>query len=246
MTSVGACMVRGLPGHRNEQMYYDLHIHSALSPCAKDEMTPGNICNMAALKGLGLISVTDHNSTGNLRAFERVCGEKGILFLPGIEICTSEEVHVLAYFPTVLQAERMGVWCRQMLCGQKNRPEYFGHQCLFDCEDRVTGEEDMLLIGSLMADLSQVCRMVRHLEGVPVPAHVYRSYGLMNVLGFFPTEVRFGAAETLPGEHLPAGLVSLHSSDAHELGAVAEPANWLSTANRSINTVISLLREGIP
>ena len=246
MTSVGACMVRGLPGHRNEQMYYDLHIHSALSPCAKDEMTPGNICNMAALKGLGLISVTDHNSTGNLRAFERVCGEKGILFLPGIEICTSEEVHVLAYFPTVLQAERMGDWCRQMLCGQKNRPEYFGRQRLLDSEDRVTGEEDALLIGALMADINQVCLMVSHLEGVTVPAHVYRSYGIMKVLGFFPPEVPFGAAETMPGERLPEGLLSLHSSDAHELGDIAEPVNLLSVTSLSTKTVISLLREGIP
>ena len=43
-------------------MHYDLHIHSCLSPCADDSMTPHNICNMAKIKGLDLIAVTDHNS----------------------------------------------------------------------------------------------------------------------------------------------------------------------------------------
>ena len=38
---------------------YDLHIHSCLSPCGDEDMTPGNIVGMAALKGLDVIAVTD-------------------------------------------------------------------------------------------------------------------------------------------------------------------------------------------
>ncbi|MDD4081738.1 MAG: PHP domain-containing protein [Eubacteriales bacterium] len=227
-------------------MYYDLHIHSALSPCAGDEMTPGNVCAMAALKDLGIIAVTDHNSAGNLRAFSKVCRAKGILLLPGIEVCTSEEVHVLAYFPTVSQAERMGDWCRQQLMGQKNKPDFFGRQRLLDWEDRVTGEEDALLIGALAADLNQVCGIVRALDGVPVPAHVYRSYGLMKVLGFFPPEAGFRAAEAGRDERLPEGMTALCSSDAHELGAIAEPEQKLPLKTRSAQSVLALLRDGIP
>ena len=50
---------------------YDLHIHSALSPCAEEEMTPNNILNMAMVRGIDMIAVTDHNSTANLRAFSK-------------------------------------------------------------------------------------------------------------------------------------------------------------------------------
>ena len=54
------------------KVYYDLHIHSALSPCAEVEMTPNNIVNMSLLKGLDMIAVTDHNSCGNIRAVMEV------------------------------------------------------------------------------------------------------------------------------------------------------------------------------
>ena len=167
-------------------LYYDLHIHSALSPCAEEDMTPCNICAMAALKGLDLIAVTDHNSGGNLRAVAQADGERELLFLPGIEVCTAEEVHILTYFPTVDAAEAMGAWCKAQLLGQRNKPQFFGAQRLMNSRDEVLGEEEALLIGALAADLGQVCSQARSLGGVPVPAHVFRSYGLMTVLGFFP------------------------------------------------------------
>lgn len=246
MRSAGACTLRGWVGRPSELMYYDLHIHSALSPCAEDEMTPGNVCAMARLKGLELIAVTDHNSAGNLRAFERASRERGLMLLPGIEICTSEEVHLLAYFPRVEQAERMGAWCKEQLKGQKNRPDYFGPQLLMDHQDQVTGEEEALLIGALAADLSQVCRRVEAGGGVTVPAHVHRSFGLITVLGFFPPEAGFKAAEVQPGEGLPPGLMALYSSDAHQLGAIAEREHSLPVLPRSADAVIAFLREGIP
>ena len=80
------------------RLYYDLHIHSALSPCADDDMTPNNIVNMAKLKGLDLITVSDHNCGRNVEAASKVAEQAGILFLPGIEMTTAEEVHVLAFF----------------------------------------------------------------------------------------------------------------------------------------------------
>jgi predicted metal-dependent phosphoesterase TrpH len=79
----------------------DLHIHSCLSPCASMDMTPNNIVNMAKVKGLDIISVCDHNHTGNLKAISHVASERGITFLPGIEIETSEEIHLLCYFSSV-------------------------------------------------------------------------------------------------------------------------------------------------
>ena len=43
-------------------LYYDFHIHSALSPCGDADMTPNNIVGMASIKGLDAIAVSDHNT----------------------------------------------------------------------------------------------------------------------------------------------------------------------------------------
>ena len=79
------------------KIYYDLHIHSALSPCGDEDMTPNNIVNMSVLKGLDVIAVTDHNSCGNVRAVMEAADGK-ILVIPGMEGESAEEIHVVCYF----------------------------------------------------------------------------------------------------------------------------------------------------
>jgi len=66
--------------------YYDLHIHSCLSPCGDDDMTPNNIAGMAALKGLNIVALTDHNSTKNCPAFFEACKKQGIIPIAGMEL----------------------------------------------------------------------------------------------------------------------------------------------------------------
>ena len=83
------------------KLFYDFHIHSALSPCAENEMTPNNIVNMALLKDLDIISITDHNSIKNLEAFDFLTKSLDLLFVPGIEIQTSEDIHVICLFKTI-------------------------------------------------------------------------------------------------------------------------------------------------
>lgn len=85
-------------------LFYDLHIHSCLSPCGSDDMTPYNIAGMAALKGLDVIAVTDHNSCKNCPAVLAAAKEYGILAVPGMEINTSEEVHAVCLFKSLEKA----------------------------------------------------------------------------------------------------------------------------------------------
>ena len=80
---------------------YDLHIHSCLSPCGDDEMTPNNIVNMAFIKGLDIIAITDHNACSHVRIAPEIAEALGILFVPGMEVQTREEVHILCYFRQV-------------------------------------------------------------------------------------------------------------------------------------------------
>ena len=211
-------------------LYYDLHIHSCLSPCADDDMTPGNICGMAHLKGLDLIAVTDHNSAGNLRAAEKMARDFGIMLIPGMEICTREEVHLLAYFETVEAAEKMAEICRQHLPPMKNRPDFFGHQFMMNERDEIIGEEDAPLIAATDLSFSEACTWARTLKGVPVPAHIYRGNGLVKMLGFIPKEDHIATIEidrTLPA---PKGYHCLHSSDAHRLQDIQERRFFIEAA----------------
>ncbi|MBS5586995.1 MAG: PHP domain-containing protein, partial [Clostridiales bacterium] len=96
-------------------MFADLHIHSCLSPCGHEWMTPGNIAGMAKLKELDAIAIADHNCAKNLRAADAVCRAYGVVLVPAMEITTREEAHLLGYFETVEQAEGMSDWLYERL-----------------------------------------------------------------------------------------------------------------------------------
>ena len=143
------------------ELFSDLHIHSCLSPCANDDMTPANICGMAALKGLQMIAVTDHNTARNLPTVKKCCDAYGLLMIPGMEITTKEEVHLLGYFETVEEAMEFSEFLRIHLPKQKNRPAFFGNQLVMDEDDNVIAEEDALLIGATDLSLAELTRLIR-------------------------------------------------------------------------------------
>src|SRR5665647_1197022 len=124
---------------------YDLHIHSALSPCAEIDMTPGNIVGMSFLNGIDLISITDHQSCANVQsaqaAANRIHAENGSspVILPGMEIECAEGFHMLAYFPSVEVAVAFEEFLNANRLQIPNRPEIFGEQYLFDNHDQVSG-----------------------------------------------------------------------------------------------------------
>ena len=233
------------------ELFSDLHIHSCLSPCANDDMTPANICGMAALKGLQMIAVTDHNSARNLPAVKACCDAYGLLMIPGMEITTREEVHLLGYFETVGQALDFSEFLRPHMPPKKNKPQFFGNQYVMDEDDNIIAEEDELLIGASDLRLAELTRIIRERGGVPVPAHINRgSNGLLINLGMMPEELNFTAVEVwraLPCAHTPqAGKVILHSSDAHNLGDILEPEITTYLPEPSAGAFLEMLRKGAP
>ena len=84
------------------KLYYDLHMHSCLSPCADDDMTPMNMAGMGMLKGLSVMALTDHNSCRNCPAFFKACEGYGVVPIAGMELSTAEDVHMVVLFPTLL------------------------------------------------------------------------------------------------------------------------------------------------
>ena len=232
-----------------EKLFCDLHMHSCLSPCGSDDMTPANLCGMAMLKGLQMIALTDHNTARNLPAAKACADAYGLLLIPGMEITTREEVHLLGYFPTVERAMEFGEFLREHLPKKKNKPSFFGNQLVMDEDDNVIAEEDALLIGATDLSLDALVKLIREAGGVPVPAHINRgSNGLLINLGFVPEELDLTAVEVyrdLPCAHTPQeGRTVLHSSDAHYLGDIYEASEFIELPERSVDAFLDYLRRG--
>ena len=219
-------------------MFVDLHIHSCLSPCADEDMTPANICGMAHIKGLDAIAVTDHNTARNLPYVKEAADYYGLILLPGMEITTKEEVHLLGYFRDVETAVEVGEIFSSHLPPMKNKPDYFGNQWVMNTDDEVVDVEERLLIGATDLDLAECTRIIREHGGAAVPAHINRGHGLLVNLGLFPEEPDFPVVEVRPelpvNEKLITGKRRLWSSDAHYLGDILEAVSELDTDRFSL------------
>ena len=229
-------------------LFADLHIHSCLSPCGDNEMTPGNILGMAVVKGLQAVAISDHNTARNLPTAQIIADAYGLLLIPAIEITTSEEVHMLGYFPTVETAVDFGEMLRQHLPPKKNKPSLFGDQLVMNEDDEVIDHEDALLIGATDLSLEDCAAKVRAVGGVPVPAHINRgSNGLLVNLGMMPQEPYFSTLEVW--KKLPCPLEPLqnrhilHSSDAHYLGDIQEREFMLRLPEKSVAALLDWMKS---
>lgn len=214
-------------------IYYDFHIHSALSPCGDTDMTPNNIVNMAALSGLDAIAVSDHNSVKNVRAAMAVGERCNVSVLPGMEVETAEEVHILTIYKTIEAAEEAAKEVYKNLPNIKNRPEIFGRQFIMDDMDNVIGEEERLLISPTTLSIERLFDIVKDAKGIFVPAHVDRhSYSVLTNLGFIPDNIDIRYIEISKAvSDVPAYLESrkellkygiFRNSDAHYLEDISE------------------------
>lgn len=223
-------------------MAADLHVHSALSPCAADEMRPPAILLAAELRGIGLLGIVDHNSAGNARAFLEAAEAFEVRVVVGLEVESSEGVHALALFDRASDAEEMERALRPTYPPLANRPDWFGAQLLVDEMGDVVGEESRLLAAASSLDLEEILRLGHRLGGFVQPAHVDRqTNGLLAVLGLLPPalpadalEVSASRTRTEARERWPelAGWTLTTASDAHCLDDIGRattsvPRAWL-------------------
>ena len=213
---------------------YDFHMHSALSPCGDMDMTPNNMVNMAKLIGLDAIAVTDHNSIGNARSAMKVGESVGLKVVPGMEVETNEEVHILTLYPDISAAEYVAEIVYSRLPDIPNNPEIFGAQAFMDEEDNVIGYEDKTLISSADISINELFGYVEEAGGIFIPAHVDRhSYSVLTNLGFVPDDIDIKYIEvSRRTTDVAAYLESrkdlkrygiLRNSDAHYLEDIGEP-----------------------
>jgi PHP family Zn ribbon phosphoesterase len=168
----------------------DLHIHTCLSPCAELEMLPEFILEQAQELGLQIIAVTDHNSVENAAAVVNAARGTTVTVLPGMEVQTREEVHLLTLFDTLDQAI---CWQEQVYANLpplKNDEAVFGEQLLLDADGEPAGYLDRLLLTSTYFSVEDVVQRVCDLGGLCIPAHVDRTmYSIISNLGFVPPEL---------------------------------------------------------
>lgn len=178
------------------RVHYDFHMHSCLSPCGDDNMLPSNIVGFAALNGLDVIALTDHNTCRNCPAAMKLGEAYGVTVIPGMELTTAEEVHVVCLFPALDNAMAFDRYVYERLPAIPNRPDIFGPQEIVDADDNITGTEEKLLINATTVGFDQVFDVVASFQGVMMPAHIDKSANsLLSNLGFIPPDSRFPCAE---------------------------------------------------
>lgn len=232
-------------------LYYDLHLHSCLSPCGDDDMTPANIAGMASVLGLEAIALTDHNTARNCPAFLKACESYGIIGIPGMELTTEEEVHVVCLFPALENALSFDAYVYERLIKVKNNEAVFGKQQIYNENDEVTGTEPYLLINATTIGFEEVYDVVTEHGGIMIPAHVDKSSNsLIANLGFIPEGSRFKTAE-LKNMGMLHELARTNpylnecriitDSDAHYLEHMNEAKNSLYVEEKSVEGVLKAL-----
>ena len=216
--------------------YYDLHIHSCLSPCGDDDMTPNNIAGMGALNGLGILALTDHNSAKNCPAFFEACKKYGIVPIAGMELTTAEDIHLVCLFPDLESAMAFDKEIEKHLPDLENRPDVFGEQLILDGEDEEIGREKKLLIMATDLWAGDAIDLARSYGAHVRPAHIDRtSNGMIAILGDIPQEYGFNYVEFNDGtkkEEYFEKYSSIKntsvivSSDAHHLWDINGAENY--------------------
>ena len=172
--------------------YYDFHIHSCLSPCADDDMTPSNIAGMATLAGLNIVALTDHNTAKNCPAFFKAAKHYGIIAVAGMELTTLEDIHVICLFEKLEEALTFSEEIEKHIIKIKNRPQIFGFQHIMDEENNIIGVEDYILSNATDISVEDVCGLVKNFNGICYPAHIDRTAnGIVSILGVFPKDTDF-------------------------------------------------------
>lgn len=215
--------------------YFDLHIHSCLSPCADNDMTPNNIAGTAVLAGIDIMALTDHNTLKNCPAFFSAARRYNIIPIAGAEVTTSEDIHVVCLFDSL----EGGMEFDSFLDGRRikipNRADIFGDQLITDENDEVISAEEFLLSNAADISIDDIAKTVSSYNGVAYPAHIDRqANSVTSVLGVFPEDPLFTCAEFYDKTKIEAAETAypavkkrrkIISSDAHFLWDIRDKEN---------------------
>jgi 3',5'-nucleoside bisphosphate phosphatase len=231
----------------------DLHIHTVLSPCGDLDMSPVNIVSEAALKGLEIIGITDHNTTRHCELITRLAREIGIFVMRGAEVTTKEEVHCLAFFENTDAVNKFQEFLDSSLPVLLNNPAIFGYQVQVDENDKIVYEEKRLLINAVSKSFEETEAFVHELNGIFIPAHINRSKNsIYSQLGFLPEKIKADALE-ISGASPLSDFAEIHpeikafplirNSDAHYIKDVGSRTTSFFIEEPSFNEIRMALKS---
>ena len=237
-----------MPGTR-----LDLHLHSALSACAEDILSPRQIVNRALHAKLDMIAVTDHNASAHATLLARLGDACGLTVVPGMEVTTREEVHVLAFLPDLAALQEFQETIDRALPEAGNDSEHFGWQLVYDENDEIVDVDERLRQIGTDIGIDELVARIHACGGCAVPAHVYRSRNsLTSQLGFVNPDGAYDAVEVSPRSWRREGLRAgsaiagfpvLAGSDAHFVEDIGRFALEVPQTVRSVPQLLGALRE---
>lgn len=207
----------------------NLHMHTCLSPCAELDMHPASLVRESLDRGLDVIAVSDHNASENVQYVLKAAAGTDLVIIPGMELCTQEEVHLVAIFEYLEQLEALQKDVYANLAGV-NDEDAFGIQVIVNEVGEVEGFNEHLLIGATGISLNRAVDLIHSLGGLAIASHIDRpAFGLIGQLGFVPPDVPFDALEVSAGLGITQARQRypelreyqfITSSDAHFVGDI--------------------------
>ncbi|KPJ72572.1 hypothetical protein AMJ52_05865 [candidate division TA06 bacterium DG_78] len=177
----------------------DLHIHTCLSPCGDLTMSPKRIVDRAIANKLDIIGICDHNSAENIEATQKSASKEKITVLAGMEVTTSEEVHLIAFFDNSEHVLVLQKSVYEHLPSKENDEKLFGEQIIVNEFDEVEGYNKRLLITATSLTLKELVNKIHSLGGLVIASHIDReTYSIIGQLGFIPDNLELDALEISP------------------------------------------------
>ncbi len=230
----------------------DLHIHTCLSPCGELEMYPSRIVEEAIRKKIDLIAICDHNSTENVSAVVEASQDTNMTVIPGIEITSKEEVHIIGLFDSLEDAVEIQDLVYSQLEG-KNDERIFGKQIIVDAKGNILNFNEKLLIGATNLSIENIVKAIHNQNGLAIAAHIDREgFGIIGQLGFIPPGLDLDALEVsskISMNNVRRTFLEyeefsfLQSSDAHRLDDIGNGSTSLSMESASFDDLKMALNE---
>ncbi|GAB6138862.1 PHP domain-containing protein [Halanaerobaculum tunisiense] len=217
-------------------------------------MTPQNIIDTALDCGLDLIAITDHNSAENVQVAVELAQKTPLTIIPGMEVTTVEEVHLLCLFATVEQILDWQEIVYQALPDRQNQEDVFGPQIITNQADEYIAKLDKLLLTATDLTVQQVVNQVTELGGLVIPAHVdKKNYSLLANLGFIPPGLNISIVEISDKMNFEQAITKFNqlknysvvtSSDAHYLDDISKSMSLNIKENNFSELINIIFRTG--
>lgn len=229
--------------------YYDMHIHSVLSPCGDYLMTPNNILNMAMLNELDIIAVTDHNTMYQLNTIRELQPSFDFLVVYGCELQV-EGGHILIYFKSIDEANHFQLILDTLIEKESYDKAKYGEQCVCNSFDETVLELDYYLNIDLNCSLHRLLEILDDYDCIKVLAHLDRtSFSLIDKID---ETMNVDAVEVVDRNNLNI-IYEKHpflrnkfvftNSDAHIITDMNEKKNCIELNSLSVESLFEVIRN---